>query len=390
MIDLHNMDVLIVDDMVSMCKSIHKMMKVIEFGRAFHYAHNGREALKVLKREQIDLVMMDYNMPVMNGAELLANIRDDRELRHLPVVMITAQAYTEYVAEAAESDIDAYILKPLTIRVLEEKVVDVINKANNPAPMFKHLQRAKQLEDEGDIDGALKEAQLAMKADPQSSRPIRELGYYYYKTNNLKQAEKWLLKAASMNYLDVFAFHNLGELYTQVGNYEKAQKYFEKAMSISPRHLDRGIKFGKSLLQMKMFQRAAQAFESVIQFGEDPMELREEIAEYCMAAESFAYAAQLWETLLSHDPERQDIRVKMGLAYKGAGNINEALIHLEEAAKMDKQNSEIKLYLAQCYLEVEKPIKAERALKQILKDEPDNAEALELLKRCIEMDAFRW
>lgn len=390
MIDLHKMNVLIVDDMVSMCKSIHKMMKVIEFGKSFYYAHNGKEALRVLKREAVDLLMMDYRMPVMNGAELLANIREDRDLRHLPVVMITAQAYTEYVAEAAESDIDAYILKPLTIKVLEEKVIDVIDKANNPAPMFEHLQKAKQCEDDDDIDGAIHEAQLAMQADPQSSRPIRELGYYYYKANDLKKAEKWLLKAASMNYLDVFAFHQLGELYTQCADYEKAQRYFEKAMSISPRHLERGIKFGKTLLQMKMYPRAAQVFDSVIQFGEDPMGLREEIAEYCMEAESFAYAAQLWETLLSQQPDREYIRVKMGLALKGAGNISEALIHLEDAAKIDKENLDIKIYLAQCYLTVEKPIKAERVLKKVLRVEKDNAEALELLKRCVEMDAFRW
>ena len=114
MIDINEMTVLIVDDMVSMCKSIHSMMRVIGYGRNVLFAYNGKEALNILQKEPIDLVLLDYNMPVMSGGEVISHIREDRNLRDLPVIMVTAQAYQDYVAEAAESVIDAYILKPLT------------------------------------------------------------------------------------------------------------------------------------------------------------------------------------------------------------------------------------------------------------------------------------
>ena len=202
MIHIREMRVMIADDAPPMCKSIHNMMKVIRYGSEFLFAYNGEEVIDNLQKNPVDLLLLDYNMPVMNGAETLSNIRSDRKLRDLPVIMITAEAYTDYVAEVGESEIDAYILKPVTIKLLQEKISYVVEKANDPPPMVYHLKRARVFEEKGEIDAAIREAEMAMEANPNVTRPIRELGYFYFKKNDLKGAEKWLLKAASMNYLD--------------------------------------------------------------------------------------------------------------------------------------------------------------------------------------------
>ena len=131
MIDLRNMSILIVDDSVPMCQSLHAMLKVMGYGKQFFFANNGKDALDVVRKEHLDLLLMDYNMPIMTGAEALRIIREDRNLRELPVIMISAQAYGDYVAEIGESEIDAFILKPLTVKILESKISDVIDKANN-------------------------------------------------------------------------------------------------------------------------------------------------------------------------------------------------------------------------------------------------------------------
>jgi len=212
MIDLLNMHVLIVDDMPIMCKSIRGMMRVLGFGKTFQFAFNGFDGWNLLKEAPADLAIVDWNMPQMSGIELLGCIREDRELRDMPVVMITAEANREIVAEAAESDIDAYILKPLTVKSLGDKILRVIEKANNPPPMVFHLKNARKLEENGEMDAAIEAVSMAMEAEPESSRPIRELGYLHFKKADFENAEKWLLKAANMNNLDVFAFHYLGEL----------------------------------------------------------------------------------------------------------------------------------------------------------------------------------
>jgi len=385
MIDLKEMAVLIVEDIITMCKSIHRMMKTVGYGDQFFYAHNGREALRILRKEPIDLVLMDYNMPEMQGGEALSIIRDDRILRDIPVIMITAQAYTDYVAEAAESYVDALILKPLTIKLLENKVADVVAKANNPPPIVAHLKRARDFEDQGDLDMAIQEARRAMELDPDSSRAIRELGHFYLKKEDLEEAEKWLLQAARMNHMDVIAFHNLGELYLKQDNIDEAHHYFEKAMEISPRHLDRGINFGKTLVQRKMIPRAIKVFAQAFKFSKDPLVLQEEVADFCFENGAGEYAASLLEILTNRLPQRTDLLFKLGKTWESLGNVKKALPYLIETEKNDDTNLEVKLHLARDYMAIGKPIWAERALKRLLKIDPEHEEAQELLQSCVKM-----
>jgi len=90
MLDPANMNILIVDDMEGMRKSVRGMLKVLNYGKAFHFAQNGLEAWNLLEKEQIDMAIIDWNMPVMTGVELLSHIREDRNLRDMPIVMVTA------------------------------------------------------------------------------------------------------------------------------------------------------------------------------------------------------------------------------------------------------------------------------------------------------------
>ncbi len=383
MIDIKEMTVLIADDMPNMVTTIHSVMKMLNYGKRFMIANNGEEAWQILKKEPVDIAILDYNMPHMTGGELLSSIREDRDLKDLPVVMVTAYAHREFVAEAAESEIDAYILKPITVKVLGDKVLGVIKNVNRPPPMVYHLQKARRFEEDGNIDAAIGEARLAMEANPKSSRPLRELGYYYFRKNDLKEAEKWLLKAAQMNSLDVFAFHYLGELYLKRNEIEEASKYFDKAMSISPRHLTRGILFGKTLVQRDKIEKAVQVFEKAIKLSENDLELREEIANFCIEEGAKEYGARLLEFIVRADPKRKDLLFKLGVTLEEVGEHSKALSYLTRAEKEERDNPDIKVHLAKVYLALGRPIRAEKALKEILKADPKNKKAMELLKECI-------
>ncbi len=111
MIDINTMSVLIVDDMKSMRLSIRNMFKQLHLGNNIRHAENSKEALRILNEVHIDMAVIDWNMPVMNGIELLTKIRNTKELRDMPVIMITAEAERDIVINVAESDIDAYLLK---------------------------------------------------------------------------------------------------------------------------------------------------------------------------------------------------------------------------------------------------------------------------------------
>lgn len=384
MIDMHAMNILIVDDMESMCKAVRGMLKVLDIEGQVFYAYNGRDAWEILQGEaQIDLAIIDWNMPIMTGVELLGRIRESRRLRDMPVVMVTAEANREIVAEAAESDIDAYLLKPITVKSLEDRIRVVIDKANNPPPMLAHLRQARDLEEKGDLEGALAEAILAMNANPASSRPLRELGTLYLRKDNLEEAERYFLQASQMNDMDVFALHALGDVHLKRGDMDKAGQYYEKAMQISPRHPERVLNLGKILLEKKMQAKAIKVFEKILDLGEDTLNLREEIADICRDKGEYAFAIQLYNVIHQHAPGRQDILVKLVETYGHAGDPKKSMPYLLELEKQASKDPKILMKIAKLYLAMRQNARADQALQKVMKLDPGNREAQDLIRQCL-------
>ena len=82
----------------------------------------------MMKNGSYDFVVSDINMPNMNGFELLSQVRADATLKHLPVLMITAEARKEDIVMAAQTGASGYIVKPFTKATLEEKVAKIMQR----------------------------------------------------------------------------------------------------------------------------------------------------------------------------------------------------------------------------------------------------------------------
>jgi two-component system chemotaxis response regulator CheY len=85
-------------------------------------AEDGVVALQKLRSEPFDFVVSDWNMPNMTGIDLLKAIRADAALKHLPVLMVTAEAKKENIIEAAKAGANGYVVKPFTAATLDEKL----------------------------------------------------------------------------------------------------------------------------------------------------------------------------------------------------------------------------------------------------------------------------
>jgi two-component system chemotaxis response regulator CheY len=96
-------------------------------------AEDGVIALQKLKSGDFDFVVSDWNMPNMTGIELLRAIRADAALKHLPLLMITAEAKKENIIEAAQAGASGYIVKPFTAGTLSEKLTKIFEKMNQKA-----------------------------------------------------------------------------------------------------------------------------------------------------------------------------------------------------------------------------------------------------------------
>ena len=120
--------VLAVDDSRTMRMALSMVLK--SEGYSVTTAEDGREALTELKKgEKFDLIITDINMPNMNGFQLLAEIKKDDKLKHLPVLMVTAEARKEDIVLAAQQGAAGYIVKPFTKATLEEKVIHILKKS---------------------------------------------------------------------------------------------------------------------------------------------------------------------------------------------------------------------------------------------------------------------
>ncbi|CUR44883.1 chemotaxis response regulator CheY [Alloalcanivorax xenomutans] len=122
-----NMSILVVDDFPTMRRIIRSLLKELGFGNVDE-AEDGQEALTKLRGGGFQFVVSDWNMPNLDGLEMLKQIRADSDLNHLPVLMVTAEAKKENIIAAAQAGANGYIVKPFTAVTLEEKLNKIFEK----------------------------------------------------------------------------------------------------------------------------------------------------------------------------------------------------------------------------------------------------------------------
>ncbi len=118
---------LIVDDFSTMRRIVRGLLKEMGCNNADE-AEDGAVALGMLRAQRYDFVVSDINMPNMNGFDLLKAIKADASLKHLPVLMVTAEARKEDIILAAQTGAAGYIVKPFTKATLEEKLQKILQK----------------------------------------------------------------------------------------------------------------------------------------------------------------------------------------------------------------------------------------------------------------------
>ena len=116
-----NMKFLVVDDFATMRRIVRNLLKELGFVNVDE-AEDGNAALQKLRASKFDFIVTDWNMPNMTGIELLRQVRADPELKHLPVLMVTAEAKKENIIEAAQAGASGYVVKPFTAATLDEKL----------------------------------------------------------------------------------------------------------------------------------------------------------------------------------------------------------------------------------------------------------------------------
>jgi two-component system chemotaxis response regulator CheY len=126
------MRILVVDDFSTMRRIIKNLLRDLGFNNAAE-ADDGTTALPMLQSGQFDFLITDWNMPGMQGIDLLQAVRADPRLRELPVLMVTAEAKREQIVLAAQAGVNGYIVKPFTAQTLKEKIDKIFERLESAA-----------------------------------------------------------------------------------------------------------------------------------------------------------------------------------------------------------------------------------------------------------------
>lgn len=122
-----DMKILIVDDFSTMRRIIKNLLRDLGFTNMSE-ADDGQTALPLLQNGNFDFLVTDWNMPGMQGIDLLKNVRADENLANLPVLMVTAESKRDQIVEAAQAGVNGYIVKPFTAVTLKEKIDKIFER----------------------------------------------------------------------------------------------------------------------------------------------------------------------------------------------------------------------------------------------------------------------
>jgi two-component system chemotaxis response regulator CheY len=124
--------ILVVDDFSTMRRIVRNLLKELGFTNV-EEAEDGAVALSKLQGGSFEFVVSDWNMPNMDGLTLLQSVRADPALKHLPFLMITAEAKKENIIAAAQAGASGYIVKPFTAGTLNDKLAKIFEKMGQGA-----------------------------------------------------------------------------------------------------------------------------------------------------------------------------------------------------------------------------------------------------------------
>jgi CheY-like chemotaxis protein len=381
MIDIETMSILVVDDMKSMRLTIRKMLQNLAIGKNLRFAENGRQGLEILDTEKCDLAIIDWNMPIMNGFEMLEKIRKDKALRDLPVIMVTAEAERDIVYQVAETEIDGYLLKPLTLGSLDEKIKAVVEKANHPDLATQHRLKARELEEKGDYESAIEQLRIALVHKPSASRLLRQLGLLHFKIQKPFIAEKCLVKAALVNKQDTITRVHLADYYMDANDLEKAGKYYLEILSLSTQYYEPALDLAERLMVGGFKQLSQEIFSKIISRSGKQNAARERVIDICLAHNEIEYPQALLEQAVKENPSNYEMIYKTGLICQTAGDWDKALTHFMKIDRQVRGHIKAKFQIAKIYYRNQKILDADDYLNQILRIDPKNEAALALRRQ---------
>jgi tetratricopeptide (TPR) repeat protein len=373
-----DLSILVVEDHFNMRWSIVNMLRAMGYHRIAE-AENGKEAWERMQIEHFGLVIADWIMPVMKGIDLLRKIRGTERFKKLPFLMVTGKVEEETVAEAAETEVDAYITKPFVAQTLEEKMNQILHHHRNPNEEDILLRLGSEHLEAGRYEAALREFERARMVAPENGRALCLLAEARDKLGHTKEAEDIYLEAIDRSPLFIRAYEKLAGLYERTGLKQQAADLLSRAARISPRNVTRQMKLGRLLLESGDPRGACRAFSETMRVSDGDGKLRTEIGDLLLNHGMAGEAAQAFEGAIRINPLDVHAYNRLGIAYRKQGKYGEALKQYRRAIQISPDDEHLYYNLGRALMAASRQDDAKEAFETALKLNPGFSEVKDML-----------
>lgn len=229
------LNVLVADDIASVRQLICRMLRHLGVRGLVAEAADGQEAWRILLERPFDVVVCDVNMPTVNGLELLSRLRAHPRYRHTPFLFITGEVSEELVAAFAESELEAYLMKPFKLSSLEFRLRSLLVRREHPGWGETLFRQALQLKHQGHPARALEVLEkLTQPPFVRQPRVYNLMGECYHQLGNLPRAAACFRQALEINPRYLKASQNLAALLMETGNPAEAAFLQEEVAKFCP------------------------------------------------------------------------------------------------------------------------------------------------------------
>ncbi|KAB8039998.1 tetratricopeptide repeat protein [Silvanigrella paludirubra] len=337
-------------------------------------------ALENLRTKSINFVICELEMPVINGIELLKEIRDASDINRTAFLMISSNATREDIALLAEYEIDGFLKKPFSFQSLAQKIPSCMYNYNDPNNIESYFQEAKSYLKKGEISIALIKYEGLLRKSPNSCRARIGLATCYRALKNYVKAENLCKQAIEKNGLYVQSFDEMGRIYMAMNKIEEAIKFFKQAVSLSPNNPLRYEKITNLLIEQQRFKEAEGFLETATSGGVVYTNIYEQYGRTLFYQKKLEKASLYFEKALIQDPNNRSLINLMGICLKDLNKYEEALRYYNSAIKAYPSDTKVLFNKALCFFEMKEFEKSKKLCEYILTLDPNNQKAIKKIQ----------
>lgn len=374
---------LVVEDNLAMAQMLSHMLGNLGHDSVV-MARNGKEAWEKieLSHPPIDIVLSDLLMPKMDGLQLLQRIRQSEHYWYLPFIMITVVDDLDRIMSVTEEHIDGYLVKPVTLEALRQKITIALKKVYDPDPYHRALYAGKRHFYEGRLDEAIQALTEAKNLQPGQSAT------YYYLGHLLEQQGR--LDEAAANYqhckdcsndLWVKSLDGLARIFIRQHNHAAAVTALQKGIDLSPNNAERYVDLSLEQSRLGKGEAAKEALNAALRLSKKASNLPQKFIEACLNCGMDQEAEEIMQNNLGATVEEIVTLNHMGIICRKRQEYERARKYYERALKITPSNDLVNYNYAVLLAEMKDYAAARSALDRVLKHNPEFDKAWTLLAK---------